>query len=250
MKGSAHIVLSLLTGFVILAPLIGIIHWSFAVVMLLGIFFGSIAPDVDKGKGSAIFHSEIPGAKGKKFFLTPVIGYFLYYFCYKPLSIIFIGVFGEKILPKQGHREMPHSPIGIVAISILFTFWVWLFCYALSYIPYLEFLRGSILIWVFGAGFFIGCFLHLLEDTCDNSGIHYLYPFRFRRVRGTVAGDGTDVRPKIFSAVLILVAAALFAGFYLKSIEEQYAVFSAVFVPACLWIIFLKIAGVPAKKVQ
>ena len=151
MKGSTHILLSVLTGLVILAPVAGLIHWSWSVIILLGIFFGSLAPDVDKGRDSAIFHSSIPGAKGRRFFLTPVIGYFIYIFCYKPLSIIFLGIFGRKILPKQGHRELPHSPIGIICMSALLTLWLWIFCYVLSYIPYLEFLRNNTLIWVFGA---------------------------------------------------------------------------------------------------
>ena len=249
MKGSTHILLSLLTGFVILAPVAGLIHWSWSLVILLGIFFGSIAPDVDKGRDSAIFHSAIPGAKGRRFFLTPVIGYFLYIFCYKPLSIIFVGIFGSKILPKQGHRELPHSPIGVVCMSALLTLWLWLFCYALSYIPHLEFFRDNILIWIFGAAFLLGCFLHLLEDTCDNSGIHYRYPVRYRRVRGTVVGDGSDVRPKLFAAALAVVAVVVFFGFFLGQISATYAVWAAFLVPASLWIVFLKISGVPAKKV-
>lgn len=249
MKGSTHLLLSLLTGLVILAPLAGLIHWSWSIIILLGIFFGSIAPDVDKGRGSAIFHSAIPGAKGVRFFLTPVIGYFLYIFCYKPLSMIFVGIFGIKILPKQGHRELPHSSIGIVCISALLTFWVWVFCYALSYIPYLAFLRDNMLIWIFGAAFLLGCILHLLEDTCDNFGIHYLYPFRFRRIRGTVPGNGSDVRPKLFALVLIVVSIVVYLGFFSGKIAASYAVWAAFLVPAALWFIFLKISGVPAKKV-
>lgn len=249
MKGSTHILLSVLTGLVILAPVAGLIHWSWSVIILLGIFFGSLAPDVDKGRDSAIFHSSIPGAKGRRFFLTPVIGYFLYIFCYKPLSVIFLGIFGRKILPKQGHRELPHSPIGIICMSVLLTLWLWIFCYVLSYIPYLEFLRNNTLIWVFGAAFLIGCFLHLLEDTCDNSGIHYLYPFRFRRVRGTVVGDGSDARPKMFAVVLLVVAVVVFVGFFTGSISAEYAKWTAFLLPAALWIVFLKISGVPAKKV-
>jgi hypothetical protein len=246
MKGSAHIFLSLLTGCVILAPLTGVLHWTWVPVILAGIFFGSIAPDIDKGKGSAIFHSAIPGAKGRRFFITPVIGYFLYYFCYKPLSVLFRGIFGEKILPKQGHRELPHSPIGIVCISLLFTFWVWLICCLLSYVPYLGFLRGNLLIWVFGAAFFLGCLLHLIEDTCDNAGIHYLYPFRFRRVRGTLRAG--DIRMKIFAAVLVIAAVLLFTGFYTGHPPGYYALSASVLVPACLWLIFLAASGVPAKK--
>lgn len=249
MKGSTHILLSLLTGFVILAPIAGMIPWSWSVVALFGIFFGSIAPDIDKGRGSAIFHSTIPGAKGKRFFAIPIVGYFLYIFCYKPLSMIFVGIFGIKILPKQGHRELPHSPIGIICISGLLTLWIWLFCYALSYIPYLEFLRDNMLIWILGAAFLIGCFLHLLEDTCDNSGIHYLYPFKFRRVRGTVASSGSDIRPKMYAGSLLVAAVVVFLGFFLGKIPSSYAVWASILVPAALWFVFLKLSGVPAKKV-
>ncbi len=250
MKGSTHIILSLLTGVVILAPLTGLISPITAVVILLGIFFGSIAPDVDKGRGSAIFHSALPGAKGRRFPLTPLIGYTIYFLCYKPLSLIFVGIFGQKILPKQGHRELPHSPIGVICISALLTLWVWLICYALSMIPYLEFLRDNPQIWIFGATFLLGCLLHLLEDTCDNSGIHYLYPFRFRRIRGTVEDGGTDIRPKLYAILLLATAIVLFLGFWTGSLADRYAVPAAFLVPAALWILFLKIGGVPAKKVS
>ncbi|HJK47260.1 MAG TPA: metal-dependent hydrolase, partial [Methanocorpusculum sp.] len=128
-------------------------------------------------------------------------------------------------------------------------YFLYIFCYVLSYLPYLEFLRNNTLIWVFGAAFLIGCFLHLLEDTCDNSGIHYLYPFRFRRVRGTVVGDGSDARPKMFAVVLLVVAVVVFVGFFTGSISAEYAKWTAFLLPAALWIVFLKISGVPAKKV-
>ncbi|MDR3102109.1 MAG: metal-dependent hydrolase [Methanocalculaceae archaeon] len=248
MKGSTHLLLSLLTGLVILAPLEELMHRSWPIAILLGIFFGSLAPDVDNGCGSAIFHSAIPGAKGRLFFLTPVIGYTLYFLCYKPLSIIFVGIFGQKILPKKGHRELPHSPVGIICISALLTLWIWLLCYTLSCLPSLSFLRNNLLIWIFGAAFLLGCVLHLLEDTCDNSGIHYLYPFQFHRVRGTVAGDGFDIRPKMFGATMVVAAIALFSEFSTGRIASSYAVWAAFLVPAALWGIFLKISGVPAKK--
>jgi hypothetical protein len=249
MKSSIHVLLSLLTGLVILSPIAGFTHWLWLIIILLGIFFGSIAPDMDRGRDSAIFHTTIPGAKGRKFFLTPIMGYFLYFFCYKPLVIIFVNIFGQKIFPKQGHRELPHSPIGIVCMSALLTFWLWFFCNALSYEPHAEFLRNNILIWIFGTAFLLGCFLHLLEDTCDNSGIHYLYPFRFRRIRGTIVGDGSDLRPKMFVIVLIIVAIAMFFGFFTEKIPTNYAKLAAFLIPAALWTIFLKISGVPAKKI-
>jgi membrane-bound metal-dependent hydrolase YbcI (DUF457 family) len=241
--------LSLLTGLVILIPIAGLIHWSWLVTVLFGIFFGSIAPDVDKNRNSAIFHAAIPGAKGRRFFLTPVIGYFLYFFCYKPLAIIFVSIFGQKIFPKRGHRELPHSPIGIVCISTLLTIWLWLISHVLSYIPYFEVLQDNTLILIFGTTFFLGCFLHLLEDTCDNAGIHYLYPFRFRRIRGTIVGNKFDIRPIMFAITLIVVTVVMFFGFCTKKIPIDNAKWIAFFVPTVLWIIFLKISGVPAKKI-
>ena len=252
MKGLAHIVLTLATVLVILAPftpsLLTITSIPAVITLLLGAFFGSLAPDIDKGKEAAIYHAELPGARGKKFPLTPVFGYALYYTCYKPLQVLFRIIFGKKIYAINGHRELPHSPIGILCISILVTGYIWLACFALSYVPYLYPLYNNYLIYVFGSAFLLGCFLHLLEDTCDNSGIHYFYPFSFSRLRGKIKGDGTDPRPKIF-AVILLIAAVVLGGLSIgMAIPKQLAHPAALMVPIVLWIIFLKASGVPAKK--
>ena len=70
MKGVTHIILTLATAILILAPTIPTLTTPTAilgaVLFILGAFLGSITPDVDMGKGSAIFHAEIPGAKGKR----------------------------------------------------------------------------------------------------------------------------------------------------------------------------------------
>ncbi|MDO5846121.1 MAG: metal-dependent hydrolase [Methanocorpusculum sp.] len=252
MKGSTHILLTLLTALVILAPLVpGLLDLPSliaALVLLLGIFFGSITPDIDKGSGSAIFHSEIPGAKGRKFHLTPIFGYLINFTCYKPLRFIFRIIFGKKIYAKQGHRELPHSPIGVFLIALLLTLYIWLICFALSLIPGLAFFSNNNLIFVFGAGFLLGCFLHLVEDTCDNSGIHYLYPFSFSRLRGTVVTDGSDKRPTVFAVILAIAAVALCALSLLHIIPQNLAYPAALLVPIVLWVIFLRISGVPARK--
>jgi inner membrane protein len=252
MKGITHITLTLATMLVILAPLTpSLLTWESipaVLLLLLGAFFGSLTPDIDKGKEAAIYHAEIPGARGRKFHLTPVFGYALYYACYKPLQFIFRIIFGKKIYAINGHRELPHSPIGIVLISVLVTAYIWLICFVLSFVPYLNFLYNNLLIYVFGSAFLLGCFLHLLEDTCDNSGIHYFYPFSFSRLRGRIKGDGTDVQPKIFVVILLTAAVVLIPLSMTRIIPPEFAYPTALMVPIVLWVIFLKASGVPAKK--
>jgi membrane-bound metal-dependent hydrolase YbcI (DUF457 family) len=252
MKGITHIILTMATMLVVLAPLTPSLFTlesiPAVILLLLGAFFGSLAPDIDKGKEAAIYHSEIPGARGKKFPLTPIFGYALYYTCYKPLQFLFRIIFGTKIYAINGHRELPHSPIGILLISILVTGYIWLICFALSFVPYLSPLYNNSLIYVFGSAFLLGCFLHLLEDTCDNSGIHYFYPFCFSRLRGKVKGDGTDPRPKIFAITLLMAAVVLGALFIFGLIPAIWAYPTTLMVPIVLWVIFLKASGVPARK--
>ena len=248
MKGSTHILLTLATAILILAPAIPTLTTPAAilgaVLFVLGAFLGSITPDIDMGKGSAIFHAEIPGAKGKKFPLTPIFGHFINIFCYKPVRFVFHLIFGDKIYAKHGHRELPHSPIGIFFMSLLLTIYIWAVCFALSFIPGLSFLANNPLIFFFGSAFFFGCFMHLVEDTCDIAGIHYLYPFSFRRIRGELLGDGTDVRPKIYTIILLAAAVILCAAGF---IFGTFAV-SGTLTAVVLWIGFLLASGVPAKK--
>lgn len=264
MKGSTHILLTLATTLLVLAPFVprltAIPAILACILFMLGAFFGSVTPDVDMGKGSAIFHAEIPGAKGKKFILTPIFGHTINILCYKPVRAVFHLIFGDKIYAKQGHRELPHSPIGIIFMSALLTLYIWLVCFGLSFIPGLEMIRNNIFIFIFGVAFLFGCFMHLIEDTCDIAGIHYLYPFSFRRIRGKLLGDGTDKRPRAYAAILVLGAIALavvnvliFPTLSLPLLEnislpENIFMHSGVFASAILWIIFLLASGVPAKK--
>lgn len=254
MKGITHITLSLTTLLLILAPLthafidIGLESILPLILIVLGVFFGSITPDVDLGKNSAIFHAEIPGAKGKKFFLTPVFGYTVCYTVYYPVRALFVLIFGKKIYAKEGHRELPHSPIGCICMSILLTAYIWLICFALSLIPALSGLFNNPCIFIFGAAFLLGCLLHLIEDTCDFSGIHYFYPFSFRRTRGKLQGNGQEMRPRIYAVIFLLAAAVLCTLSATGILTGIPAAVTAIAAPIILWIIFMKVSGVPAKK--
>ncbi|HJJ39555.1 MAG TPA: metal-dependent hydrolase [Methanocorpusculum sp.] len=254
MKGSTHLLLSLSTALLTAAPfLLQITNPTRIIAVILfflGVFVGALTPDIDKGTEAAIYHSSIPGAKGKKFFLTPVFGFIINWLCYRPVRAVFHLLFGDKIYAKQGHRELPHSPIGIICISAMLTFWIELVCFGLSFIPALAVLRFHLLIIFFGLSFLFGCLLHLVEDTCDNSGVHYLYPFAFKRLRGKLRGDGTDIRPRVYAVILLLSAAAVFIVFFLRILQFTfvYGVAAGLGASAVLWIIFLLASGVPARK--
>ena len=254
MKGSTHLLLSLSTALLVASPFvlqITTLSRIVAVILFfLGVFVGALTPDIDKGTEAAIYHSSIPGAKGKRFFLTPVFGFIINWLCYRPVRAVFHLVFGDKIYAKQGHRELPHSPIGIICISAMLTLWIELVCFGLSFIPALAGIRFHPFIIFFGLSFLFGCLLHLVEDTCDNSGVHYLYPFVFRRLRGKLKGDGTDVRPRVYAVILLLAAAAVFVVFFfgILPFSCMYAAAAGLGVSAVLWIIFLLCSGVPAKK--
>ena len=129
-------------------------------------------------------------------------------------------------------------------MSVLLTFYIWLVCFALSFIPGLSLLANNPLIFVFGTSFFFGCLMHLVEDTCDIAGVHYFYPFVFRRLRGKLLGDGTDTRPRVYTAILLIAAVILCAASF---IFGTFAV-SGILTAVVLWIIFLLVSGVPAKK--
>ncbi|HJJ31367.1 MAG TPA: metal-dependent hydrolase [Methanocorpusculum sp.] len=254
MKGSTHLLISLSTALLAASPfLLQITNPTRIIAVILfflGVFVGALAPDIDKGTDAAIYHSSIPGAKGKKFILTPVFGFIINWLCYRPVRAVFHLIFGDKIYAKQGHRELPHSPVGIICMSVMLTFWMELVCFGLSFIPVLAGLRFHPLIIFFGLSFLFGCLLHLVEDTCDNSGVHYLYPFVFRRLRGKLRGDGTDIRPRIYAVIILLSAASVFVLFLagVLSFTLLCAVTAGLGTSVVLWIIFLLASGVPAKK--
>lgn len=254
MKGIAHLTLSLATLLTVLAPFapdfFNIESIPYLIIVLLAAFIGCLTPDIDAGRCSAIFHSHIPGAKGKRLIITPFFGYLICYSCYYPIRKLFVRIFGDKIYAKAGHRELPHSPIGCLCISVLLTAYIWIICALLSFIPPLASLFNNSLIYVFGCTFFLGCLLHLIEDTCDNSGIHYLYPFSFSRLRGELLGNSTDIKPWVYAAILFCTAGGLITAAFTGLIPETGKYISAIIAPCILWALFLRVSGCPAQKKQ
>ena len=254
MKGATHIALSITTLLAVLAPFatdfLNFASIPYLIIVFLAVFFGCITPDIDTGRESAIFHAEIPGAKGKRFVLTPLFGYALCYSCYYPVRKIFHCIFGDKIYAKGGHRELPHSPLGCLCISVLLTAYIWLIFAALSLIPPLSFLFNHIYIYVFGGAYFLGCLFHLIEDSCDNAGVHWFYPFFFTRLRGELRGDGTELKPRAYAVILLCVAAGIVTASFTGLIPENGRFVDAILVPAVLWMLFLRASGCPAVKQQ
>ena len=63
MRGDQHVLITLFSGGLLLAPHVAVFAPSEVAALLFGLFVGSLAPDAD-ATDAAIFHTRIPGLKG------------------------------------------------------------------------------------------------------------------------------------------------------------------------------------------
>ncbi len=228
MKGGHHVFLSLCTAAVLLAPAIGILPLSALGAVLSGILIGSLAPDAD-AESASIFHVR----RGRLGPLLPLFGYTIRYLIYYPLSWIFRFIFGSLVRPR--HRGLLHSAIGVALASLLLSLYIRLILLALGS-------PGDSVLILFGAGFFGGCILHLLEDSCTPMGVAWWFPFRITRLKGRIRTRSGDLRPPLFGIALALVAAFLLAGPDLPLFLQNPLTGMATLI--VLWSVFLIAAGV------
>jgi inner membrane protein len=236
MRGDQHVSISLFSAGLAVAPSITIIDPSLTAAILFGIFVGSLAPDAD-AVDAAIFNGRIDGMKGKRgqilnafAVVLPAFGYTIRYLIYYPLSLVF-----EVILRKNyrhQHRGLLHSLIGVllttcILLAYLAALFTWL-GWTLSGLP------------AFGAAFFAGCVLHLLEDTCTPSGIAWLFPFSRRRLAGRLNTNGRfELRPALFALVLSIGTAVILVAPYLVPASPRDLSLMAIGAALILWLAFL-----------
>ena len=230
MKGGHHVLLSLCTAAVLLAPAAGTLPLPTLGAVLSGIFIGSLAPDAD-ASDAAIFH----GRRGRLGLLLPLFGYTIRYLIYYPISCIFRFIFGSQARPR--HRGLLHSAIGVAFSSVLLSLYIRLALLVLG-------LPGDSILILFGAGFFGGCILHLLEDSCTPMGVAWWFPFRTTRLMGRIRTRSGDLRPTLFGITLALAAAFLLAGPVVPDLPRVPLAGLAAVMVGALWGIFLFVAGV------
>ncbi|MDO8842587.1 metal-dependent hydrolase [Methanocalculus sp.] len=231
MKGSEHLVLSLLSGGVFVIPFIS--SFEACLLVFTGLFIGSLAPDAD-AKRSAIFRR---GKDPLSFSLvTYLFGLTIRYLIYYPVSLLLMAIYGRRCTPR--HRGLLHSLAGLAIMS------VFICIFLLLGVDLLE-MEYTDQILLFSGAFLFGALIHLLADTCTVSGIGWLFPLSERRWCGTIkTGDKTDIRSLMFASTLgLAVLFLLIKPAYLIIPEELYQYFG-ILILALLWSLFFLAARV------
>jgi len=236
MRGDQHVYLSLTTAGLLIAPWIAVLDPALIAVLLFGVFVGSLAPDADAAD-AAIFNGRLGGVKGKRgqivnglAVVLPVFGYTIRYLIYYPLSLVFALILRKSY--RHRHRGLLHSLPGVGLTSLLLSGYLAVI---------LTWLGVSLaLLPAFGAAFFVGCILHLVEDTCTPAGVAWLYPFSRRRLAGSVRAWGNlEVRPAVFAIILALAAVTVLIAPVVTSATAEELRLLAPLAALLLWVFFI-----------
>lgn len=168
MLGKYHILITLL----LVSPFLKFLNLNLSLLLLvLGLIVGSLLPDTVDAKDSYLLN--LKSKKPLKRFIYFILRFSgkLTRFILKPLSWI-LKLFFWKL--NISHRGLWHSFLGILIISLNW------FILTLILSVYL----GNLILF-FSFGIFLGCFLHLLQDSFTVHGIKWLYPLNFK-IRGKI----------------------------------------------------------------
>lgn len=241
MRGEQHALIGILSAGLALAPWLGTLAPELVLIAFAGVFLGSLAPDADS-PDAAIMH----GLRAKKGYfrrlkrhtapILPIIGAFIRYFIYFPLSAFLLAASIGKVRPH--HRGVLHSLPGISLTTITLSGYIWLTASIFGE-------PDPVPVCVFGAAFFAGCFLHLLADSTTRSGIAWLLPFSRKKLRGSVSpGSRLEKRPELLGAVLgSSTFVCLIAEPLLMVPGSTVQAISGVLI-AGVWAAFLALSGV------
>jgi inner membrane protein len=242
MKGEQHVIISVFSVGLFLAPWIWSWDSTWTLLVAAGVVIGSLAPDAD-APDAAILHRKggkgvIRDVRSRMGVLLPGIGYVIRYLIYLPLSAILWILSRGRIVPH--HRGLLHSVPGVLLMTLV------LAGYCLLPVAWFDLGIEPLLLHLL-CGFFLGNLLHLLEDASTRTGICWKYPFSRAKIRGTVnTGSRWEKRPEIFGAVL--GGCALVAILGQQVVEVQWGISCIASVSACiiLWMAFLTWTGVHA----
>ena len=199
MRGDQHVLITLFSGGLLIAPHLAVIAPTGIAALLFGLFVGSLAPDAD-ATDAAIFHTRVPGLRGVTRRVAdlaggvlPVFGYLIRYGVYFPVAGVFWLISGGRL--RAGHRGVLHSLLGVALCTGLTGLYCALALHLLDW-------SAPTLLALGVAGFGAGALLHLAEDSCTPGGIAWLYPLSGRRVRGRLRTGRSDVRTRLFATTL------------------------------------------------
>ncbi|MDG6257822.1 MAG: metal-dependent hydrolase [Methanomicrobiaceae archaeon] len=241
MRGEQHALIGILSGSLALAPWISTLPPELVLIAFGGIFLGSLAPDADS-PDAAIMH----GLRSRRGYfrrlkrhtapILPLIGTFIRYFIYVPLSAILLVASIGRVRPH--HRGVLHSLPGISLTTATLIAYIWLTASVFGDPDPLP-------VAVFGAAFFAGCFLHLLADSTTRGGIAWMLPFSRRKLRGRVApGSRLEKRPELLGAVLGASTFLCLIAEPLLAIPGTTAKMVSGMLAGGIWALFLALSGV------
>ncbi len=240
MRGDQHVLITLFSGGLLLAPHLTLLAPGEVAALLFGLFVGSLAPDAD-APDAAIFHMRIGGLTGvsRRFVngaarVLPFFGYLIRYGEYYPAAGVCWILSRGRL--KAGHRGVLHSLIGVGVITALTCGYLVVALHLLGQAPPHLLSFGLV-------GFAAGALLHLAEDSCTPAGIAWLYPISGRRIRGRLrTGGRTDHRPRVFATVLGCAMWGCLLLQYQFGAAPETVVQLSLFLFCLLWMFFWLVA--------
>jgi membrane-bound metal-dependent hydrolase YbcI (DUF457 family) len=245
MLGRQHLTLSVMTAGVWIAPFAE--EKPVASALLAGgVAIGSLIPDVDHPTDAAIFNNQSTKLNPKldKLFkysvgwLFPIFGYVTKYLIFKP-SVAFFNTIIPCYHFSDDHRYFAHSWLGILSFTFLTGLYL---AIAFEFID----IRGWPLTAPFLAGYALGAFLHLLQDSCTDGGIPWHHPFSEKKLKGSLVTQTSSLRPAMLFYTLLLAVVGVYYWPFIGDPTLQTEV--AIGLSVAIWLLFAKIANVRVKS--
>jgi Predicted membrane-bound metal-dependent hydrolase (DUF457). len=218
---------------------------TMSLLLTSGVAIGSLIPDVDAPDNAAIFNNQTTKLhpnldKALKFtvgWLFPIFGYLTKYLIFKP-AVTFFNTLVPRFQFSENHRGFAHSWLGVLS----FTFLTGLYL-AIAF----EFTDVGPwpLIIPFLAGYGIGAFLHLLQDTCTITGVAWHQPFSEKSLKGSLNTQSSSFRPALLFYGLLATAIGVY--FWPQIGDPGIQMEVAITATAGIWLLFAKIAGVSLR---
>lgn len=244
MLGRQHLTLSVATAGIWIVPVIEN-QLTTSLFFVGGVAIGSLIPDVD-ASNAAIFNNQAKrlNDNAEKLFRFTVglffllIGYVIKYLVFKPLVIFLNTVFPGYHFSTE-HRGFTHSWLGVLSVTLLTGLYVVTIC-ELGSIAYWTRLPPVL------AGYGIGGFLHLLQDSCTYSGVRWHQPFSLKRLRGSLDTETSSFRPSLLFYALL--ASIVFVYYWPKIGEPAWHMAIAIGISAVVWLVFMWLSRVKCQK--
>jgi inner membrane protein len=195
------------------------------IAIISGVFIGCLLPDTDIPRSKIDYLEGIAGFFGmiSKKIINPLV-ILIFNFLKYPVT--------------QSHRGITHTFYGVLT-----------YCIVLEIISIPVFVLFGFSEYLIGYSFFVfglffGGMLHIVEDSCTQTGVFPFYPVnQKKKYSGNISTyNFKDPRPKFFSLFLIFAAGGVFFSqiFWKNPIEIYIFISFAVFIIS--WIVIILIS--------